>query len=309
MHAALWMFVGTLILSPIANAQVTLSDNPSNGQPSASNHVRRPSAEQLRTSQIDMAFIMAMTRFVASQDKINGSPYSATGKVVQDQILVDGTLIHQTKEFSLFRDVEGRLRSEYTMKPGSSDAPVHVVVVQDPVDGVRLVWSVSGSLPPRAAIRERLPQLSSFQKPADVPASGPSPLPQTSGGISHAVTLPSAGYSDASNVRTEALPSDTIAGVYVEGTRTTEVVTAGGVGNEHEFTIVSETWTSPDLKITVRLVTDDPRTGRVTIELTAVNRSEPDPELFKIPEGYTVVDRSSPFDRSHPASEPEQAPQ
>jgi hypothetical protein len=105
------------------------------------------------------------------------------------------------------------------------------------------------------------------------------------------------------------LPSDTIAGVYVEGTRTTDVIPARAQGNDREITIVSETWTSPDLKITVRQMTDDPRTGKMTIELTTVDRSDPDPELFKVPQGYTVMEMPSISDRSHVSGESGQAPQ
>lgn len=54
--------------------------------------------------------------------------------------------------------------------------------------------------------------------------------------------------------------------------------------------LTSETWTSPDLKITARQVTDDPRTGKATTELTNIDRSDPAPSLFKAPDGYTVVE-------------------
>jgi len=54
--------------------------------------------------------------------------------------------------------------------------------------------------------------------------------------------------------------------------------------------VTSETWTSPELRITVRLVKDDPRTGKVTTELTNIDRSDPAPSLFKPPVGYAVVD-------------------
>jgi hypothetical protein len=152
---------------------------------------------------------------------------------------------------------------------------------------------------------EPLPDL----KMAGVLASGPPSPPQTPGGIPHHVTLPTAPHNKTTNVRTETLPTDTIAGVYVEGTRTTEVVPAGAQGNDREITIVAETWTSPDLKITVRQMTDDPRTGKMTVELASIDRSDPDPALFKVPEGYTVMDMPSGLERSHISGQPVQAPQ
>jgi hypothetical protein len=307
MHAASWIFAGALILSPIASAQVTL---PSDGQRGSTAPVHLPSTPQLSsTQQPDMTVIMEMTQFAMGQEKIEGSPYSATGQIVQEQTLADGTAIHTTTEFSLWRDTEGRFRNEYTIKLGNSDNPLRMVQVQDPIDGVLLIWSVSDSLPLRSVRRMRMAEPMPFQRPAGVLASGPPPPPQTPGTIPRHVTLPAVPHPNTSNVRTETLPSDTIAGVYVEGTRTTEVVSAGAEGNDREIAIVSETWTSPDLKITVRQMTDDPRTGKMTVELTTVDRSDPDPELFKVPQGYTVMDMPSPLDRSHTTSQPEHAPQ
>ena len=81
-----------------------------------------------------------------------------------------------------------------------------------------------------------------------------------------------------------------MAGLEVTGTRTTQVIPAGTVDNDREFTVVSETWTSPELKIVLRQMTSDPRTGRVTAELSNIDRSEPDPSLFKLPEGTRTMD-------------------
>jgi hypothetical protein len=298
-HAASWIFAGALILSPIANAQIALPDNPSNGQRGSTAPIHLPS-----TQQPNQAVIMASTQFAMGQERIKGSPYSATGQIVQEQTLADGTAIHNTTEFSLWRDAEGRLRSEFAMKLGSGDDSVHAVEVQDPVDGVVLIWSASDSLPLRTVRRMRVLEPLPDPKMAGVLASGPPPSPPTPGGIPHHVTLPTAPHPSTSNVRTETLPSDTIAGLYVEGTRTTEVIPAGAQGNDRDIAIVSETWKSPDLRMMVRQMTDDPRTGKLTVEVTTIDRTDPDPSLFKIPEGYTVMDMPSAFDRPHPTSQP-----
>jgi hypothetical protein len=58
------------------------------------------------------------------------------------------------------------------------------------------------------------------------------------------------------------------------------------------ITIVSETWHSPELKITLLSVNDDPRTGKRTTEVTDLDRAEPDPSVFQVPEGYTVKDQN-----------------
>jgi hypothetical protein len=72
------------------------------------------------------------------------------------------------------------------------------------------------------------------------------------------------------------------------------VIAAGTVDNDRDFTVVSETWTSAELKTTVRQMSSDPRTGTVTIELSNVDRSEPDPALFKPPAGLKVAEIPEP---------------
>lgn len=310
MHAASWMIAGALILSPIANAQIALPDNPANGQRPSTAPAHFSNTPRMPSTQLpNQAVIMASTQFAMGQERIKGSPYSATGQIVQEQTLADGTAIHKTTDFSMWRDAEGRWRSEFTMKLGSNDMSIRVVQVHDPVDGALLTWSVSDSLPLRSVMRMRMAQPLPNAKMAGILASGPPPPPPTPGGTPRHVTLPAVPHPITSDVGTETLPSDTIAGVYVEGTRTTEVVPAGTLGNDRDITIVSETWMSPDLQMMVRQMTDDPRTGKLTVELTTIDRSDPDPSLFKVPEGYTVMDMPSAFDRSHATSQPEQAPQ
>jgi hypothetical protein len=72
------------------------------------------------------------------------------------------------------------------------------------------------------------------------------------------------------------------------------VVPAGSIDNDRDFTVTSETWVSPELKMTVRQLTSDPRTGTVTTELSNIDRSEPDPALFKPPAGYKMMDLPDP---------------
>jgi hypothetical protein len=128
--------------------------------------------------------------------------------------------------------------------------------------------------------------------PGARPAQAPMPLPRN-------VALPSAGSFGSQNSKTEELPADSIAGLYVTGVRTTTTIPAGTAGNERDITVTSETWTSPDLKITVRQITDDPRSGKVTTELTNINRTDPDPALFQAPEGYAIRDMSLPMPTAH----------
>jgi hypothetical protein len=135
-----------------------------------------------------------------------------------------------------------------------------------------------------------------------------SPKPEMKGGLSALLSAPPPPLSSGSSltgvvlnpkvnsalsktsVHTEQLPPDNIEGLNVEGVRTTKIISSGSEGNDREITLVSETWTSTDLKIIVRQITDDPRIGKITRTLSHINRSDPDPTLFQAPTGYTIKD-------------------
>jgi hypothetical protein len=124
-------------------------------------------------------------------------------------------------------------------------------------------------------------------------ASAPPPPPGVPALFRQAKSQTAASPSNA-NIQTEVLPQDNIAGLDVTGTRTTQVIPAGTADNDRDITVVSETWTSPELNYTVRQSNYDPRSGKVTTELTNVDRAEPDPALFKTPDGYKLMDIPQP---------------
>jgi hypothetical protein len=57
--------------------------------------------------------------------------------------------------------------------------------------------------------------------------------------------------------------------------------------------VVTERWTSPDLKIVVGSTSDDPRPqmGKITTVVTDLKLGAPDPKLFEIPTDYTVQEK------------------
>jgi hypothetical protein len=79
---------------------------------------------------------------------------------------------------------------------------------------------------------------------------------------------------------TESLGSQTMEGVVVNGVRTTHAIPAGQIGNDRPFSIVTEVWTSTDLKTIISSKRNDPRMGEQTFRLTNIVRGEPDPSLF-----------------------------
>ena len=80
-------------------------------------------------------------------------------------------------------------------------------------------------------------------------------------------------------------------GVTVTGTRTTRTIPAGQIGNDRPISIVTEVWTSPELKTVVYSKRSDPRMGDQTFQLTNIVRAEPDPSLFMVPSDFKIQDR------------------
>lgn len=89
--------------------------------------------------------------------------------------------------------------------------------------------------------------------------------------------------------KTEELGTRDFDGVSATGTRKTTTIPAGAVGNERPIEIVYERWYSKELGMTVYSKNIDPRFGEQTYRLTNINRSEPDPSLFTVPQGYKTI--------------------
>jgi hypothetical protein len=90
---------------------------------------------------------------------------------------------------------------------------------------------------------------------------------------------------------TEWLGAKTIDGVATFGTRTTLTYPPGTAsGNDKTTSSVNESWTSPQLG-TVLLMQHSGALGPdFTTTLTNLKYSEPDSSLFKVPDGYQVID-------------------
>ena len=81
-------------------------------------------------------------------------------------------------------------------------------------------------------------------------------------------------------------------GVRAQGKSTTWTIPAGEIGNRNPIMVMSESWYSPDLQVTVYQRHSDPRTGESIYRLANIRRGEPAPDLFKVPEDYKVKGRA-----------------
>src|SRR5580658_495491 len=88
----------------------------------------------------------------------------------------------------------------------------------------------------------------------------------------------------------ESLGNDVMDGINVVGSLETVTINAGVTGNSQALSITREFWYSPELQVNLAITRKDPREGKQVVRVLDVSRSEPDPNLFKVPEGYTVHD-------------------
>jgi hypothetical protein len=200
---------------------------------------------------------------------VPGAPFQGerVGRLVQK--LANGITITHEVRGQIARDTEGRVREEEQQ----TNKPMFVVVL-DPVNHLQMKWSSSSKTATRLPFsgREHVtfplqPWLEILKgRGWDQPEPGPEP----------------------NKVTTEDLGKKTISGVVTTGTRTTTVVPMGKYGNDRVVTIVHDEWFSEDLKLTVLDSVDDPIGGQQTLEIQGITRSEPDPTLFGLPEGYEV---------------------
>jgi hypothetical protein len=88
----------------------------------------------------------------------------------------------------------------------------------------------------------------------------------------------------------EDLGTDVIQGVEVHGVRRTSTIPAGKIGNDRPIVTTNEIWTAPSLGIALRLVSDNPTSGKSTHEVVSLTVGDPDPSVFQPPEDYKVTE-------------------
>ena len=102
------------------------------------------------------------------------------------------------------------------------------------------------------------------------------------------------GDEDA-QVSTQDLGTETMEGLSVNGMRTKRIIPEGQIGNDKPISIVTEVWTSPDLKTIVYSKRSDPRMGEQTFKLNNITRAEPDASLFTVPADFKLSDGPQNF--------------
>jgi hypothetical protein len=241
---------------------------------------------------------------------VKNQPYQAQAVTEIKQTLADGSHIAQTTTATVARDSDGRtVRIQQLGKIGpwksradssQGNSPT-LTTIFDPVANTHTDYTSDAkvahviTMPPLPATIPNAPALAAkaargfavFSASSGGSETGPGP-----------VTYSVQGRADSSpsndpevknpNAKTESLGTKAIESISVSGTKTTNTIPAGTIGNDKDIVITRETWYSPDLKLVVQSAQSDPRFGETTYSLTNIQRNEPDPNLFQVPAGYSI---------------------
>ena len=203
---------------------------------------------------------------------IAGAPFSA------DQIVfsswVNGKGGPSKPEVTrYYRDSAGRTRLENTV--GEPPAEIHRTTVSDPIAGFAYSWSSESKFVRRFATGVHPPGTID----PSIPVLGPYIKPQ----------LPPDSPFRNAQTKYELLGTQVLEGLTVEGDRLTTVWPPGTNHNDHELITGSERWVSAALRtnILTKIFMDH---GERTCRLVDIRLAEPDADLFRPPEGYTIAD-------------------
>ena len=217
---------------------------------------------------------------------VTGAPYSADAVTENTQVLADGNRIVRKETAKVYRDSMGRTRRDLSVNaigPWSSGAPMQMANIFDPVAGAHYMLNMQEKkafkMPPPRKPPAGGPGLMTKDRLFIAGEGMPAPGPEIS------IVEKDADVGDRSQT---SLGAQQIEGVQAQGTRTTETIPAGKIGNEKPIVITTERWYSPDLQVDVLVKHNDPRMGEVVYQLTNITREEPDASLFQVPADYTV---------------------
>lgn len=218
-----------------------------------------------------------------SQDYViaKGMPYSATRVSTCERTEADGTVVKGKKIRREWRDAEGRTRRQEI----DPLAPQYQhILVTDPVDHVQWSWTVGRGADKTAIMWH-------YKLPGEYVIYSDT-YPTLPDGTKNRSVFGPMLRNEGPGWKIETMTPTYINGVWAEGQRDIHVVRPGEGNNhtDHAQTVVGEAWVAVDLKEVIRDHTNDPSLGRLTDDLVKIDRSDPDPALFRPPADYHILE-------------------
>jgi len=208
---------------------------------------------------------------------VPGVPFSAIVEQEMTQVLKDGTSFQRKTTAFIARDVQGRIHNEsHEVLPiSSSRQPALLGIhIYDPYTRLNTFLDVHTHI----ARQSTLPTPSAMMPPSD--------WAQREAGAGGTLASP--------NVQFEDLGINTLDGIEVHGYRRMATLSTKASGTGQPVVVTDEYWYSEELRINLVEKHSDPRTGKLTITVTHLNRDEPSADWFQVPPGYKLVDVTPP---------------
>lgn len=266
--------------------------------------------------------------FIGMQDDVQivkNAPYQAQAITEIKQTLANGSHIVQTTTATVARDSEGRtVRIQKLGEIGpigpwmsttssKGNSPV-LTTIFNPVSRTHIDFTSDSKIARMVTLPALLPlpphpaeagsaAIASGQVQGFVIGSGSVRDNAAMNGFAVTTQRFSLQGGGGGNEKTKPLGTKTIDGIRVVGTRSVSTIPKGTIGNDRDIVVIHETWYSPELKLVLRSIHDDPRFGQTTYSLTNIQRREPDKALFQVPAGYKIEKLPPPQTRrimSHP---------
>lgn len=197
---------------------------------------------------------------------VPNNPFAGAISVERQRVQDDGNIVSLKTTREIGRDSRGRIFNESrTLVPAAGDETPQLVGVHiyDPETRVNTLVNFA----------ERTFRTNTTNRP---PEMVPPTFLSASSGLN---TLPQNQFT-----REEDLGNKTIDGLTAHGVRQTQTIS---MKDGKSVAVTEEYWYSEELRINLVVKHNDPRSGSVTMTVSGVKRSEPDPSRFSVPEGFT----------------------
>jgi hypothetical protein len=257
---------------------------------------------------------------------VKTAPYSAQMVTEHTQALADGNQIATRTTAMTYRDSAGRTRQEVRDDKGdvvvvTINDPVNgTSLVLHPQN--RTAVRIKPAATARAAADAAQAQIDQMRKEGKLPAGSQDIIVKRVQGLDDAerlriqrdvriqvskaladngtalrdvqmqvAPLMNGAFADvkwSTKATTKDLGTRDVGGIKAEGKLRSYEIPAGAIGNRNPIVVSDETWTAPDLQVTVYTKHSDPRSGDVVFRLENIRREEPAAALFTVPADYTV---------------------
>jgi hypothetical protein len=219
-----------------------------------------------------------------------GQPFSADTVDETDKFLADGNHIHRETHGKVFRDSQGRTRTETEIErfiPGS-DPLLHITII-DPVEGRFIVLDPQNKTAMVNFFEKHWANPEPVtSKPAAKPGLSTSATASHAPGLSAVAGQTQGGQNSMNKRSVKELGTMAIEGFTATGVRFHNTTAAGAMGNDKPMMSTNERWYSSDLKMALLTISESPESGKHVHKLVNIQTGDPDPLLFQVPADFTL---------------------